>query len=125
MIDREYLKLDDNAADAWQDAAEREFNFWASDPRYCDAASTTNFYGHHDMALRSTFENGDIFYLLPMIERMGSPYKVKMQALEADRVCNKDNTQDALRILLRSQETWPGQEILEPMIEVIRSKIDE
>ena len=94
MIDRDYLNLDDDDADAWQDAAEREFNFWANDPRYCDAASTTNFYGHHDLALRSTLENGDIFYLLPMIDRIGAPYKVKLQAIEADRVSNKDNARD-------------------------------
>lgn len=54
MIDRDYLGLSDDEADAWQNAAEREFSFWATDPRYCDAASTTNFYGHHDIALRST-----------------------------------------------------------------------
>ncbi len=43
----------------------------------------------------------------------------------ADVFLKQDNPQDALRMLLRSQKTWPGQEILEPMIEVIRSKIDE
>ncbi len=35
---------------------------------------------------------------------------------------NQDNKADAIEMLLHSLTNWPGQEILEPMIKVIRSK---
>lgn len=98
MIDRDYLNLDDEAADKLEEDFEREFNLWAIKPENCDAASTLNFYGHQNMAFRSMLENGDVFYLLPMKERAGSSYKLKLKAIEADRVCNEDNKQDAAEL---------------------------
>ena len=94
MIDNDYLNLDDDAAELWETNAEREFGLWADKPENCDAASTLSFYGHQSMAFRSMLENGDVFYLLPMIERAGSPYKLKLKAIEADRITNKDNAAD-------------------------------
>ena len=94
MIDREYLGLEEAAADQWEAAAEREFNFWAKDPLNCDSAATLNFYGHQSMAFRSMLENGDIFYLLPHYQFKGSQYKTKLKSIEADRVCNKDHAAD-------------------------------
>ena len=43
-IDREYLRMDDAAADAWQDAARREFALWAEDRIACDALGLNDFY---------------------------------------------------------------------------------
>ena len=43
----------------------------------------------------------------------------------ADVLLNKDNLTDALEILNRSLELSPNQEILQPMIEVIRHKMAE
>jgi lambda family phage portal protein len=98
MIDQDYLGMEEAEADAWEAAAEREFNLWAGNPIHCDAAATLNFYGHTEMALRSTLENGDIFYLLPHIKRTGSPYLVKLKAIEADRVTNENNKRDTTKV---------------------------
>lgn len=98
QIDREYLNLTDKQADDWEAAAEREFNLWACNPVFCDAAATLNFYEHQDLALRSTLENGDIFYTLPNIDRIGQPYKLKIMDIEADRVCNKDHAADTNKL---------------------------
>ena len=43
----------------------------------------------------------------------------------ADVFLNEDNLGDAIKTLRRSLELWPGQEILEPMIEVISYKMAE
>ncbi len=89
MIDANYLGLSEEEAEIWEANAEREFNLWA-ESQECDAARTLNFYGHQDQAFRSTLENGDIFYILPFIKRPGSPYGLKLQAVEADRVSNEN-----------------------------------
>ena len=98
MIDRDFLGLTDEQAEAWESAAEREFDLWAKKPEYCCAASTLTFYGHQEMAFRSTLENGDIFYLLPVIRRKNSPYGVKLKAIEADRVSNKGRVADTAKL---------------------------
>ena len=94
MIDAEYLGLSEEEAEQWEVAAEREFNLWA-DSQECDAARTLNFFGHQDLAFRSTLENGDIFYTLPVIKRPGSPYGLKIQAIEADRISNENWARDS------------------------------
>jgi len=92
-IDADYLGLSEDEKDAWERNAEREFNLWA-DSQECDSARTLNFYGHQELAFRSTLENGDIFYALPFIKRNGSPYGLKLQAIEADRVTNENFARD-------------------------------
>lgn len=89
-IDRDYLKLTEEDADQWEASAEREFRMWA-ESQDCDVERTLNFYEYQELALRSTLENGDIFIIMPSILRAGSPYGLKIQAVEADRVCNEDN----------------------------------
>ena len=92
-IDAEYLGLSEDKADTWEDNTEREFRFWA-ESQECDIARTLNFVGLQSLAFRQTLENGDVFALLPRIERRGSPYSLKIQLVEADRVCNKDWASD-------------------------------
>jgi lambda family phage portal protein len=48
-----------------------------------------------ELVFRQTLENGDVFTLLPRFIRGGSPYQLRLQVVEADRVCNKDNTPDS------------------------------
>lgn len=88
-IDRSYLKLDDDQADKWESTVEREFKLWA-ESKNSDAARTVDFYGQQSLAFRSVLERGDIFYLTPEIKRTGAPYTLALQAIEADRVTNKD-----------------------------------
>ncbi len=93
-IDRSYLKrrigMTDEEADRWEEQAEREFDLFASS-KECDIERTQNFYEKQELSMRQVLVNGDVLVLTPRMERMGSPYKLKLQMVEADRVCNKDN----------------------------------
>jgi lambda family phage portal protein len=93
-IDREFLGLADEEADAWESNVEREFRLWA-DSSNCDASRTLNFATIQELVFRSSLENGDCFILMPYIERATSPYTLTLQIIEADRVCNKDNIADS------------------------------
>lgn len=87
-IDREVLNISDEEASSWESNTEREFRLWA-ESQECDAARTLTFVSIQELALRSCLENGDVFVLMPYINRKGSPYKLKLQLIEADRICNK------------------------------------
>lgn len=88
-IDRDFLKLSDEKADAWEANVEREFKLWANSTN-CDVSRTLNFAGLQRLVFRSTLENGDCFILMPYIERLNHPYSLSLQVIEADRVCNQN-----------------------------------
>lgn len=92
-IDREALGLADDEADAWEAQAEREWRLW-SENRECDIERTLSFRAMQDLVFRSTLESGDVFVLLPFAKRKGNPYGLKLQVIEADRVCNPEFKQD-------------------------------
>lgn len=92
-IDRDFLGMTDEQADAWESNVEREFRLWANSSD-CDASRTLNFATIQELVFRSTLENGDCFVTMPYIDRATSPYALTLQIIEADRVCNKDNVPD-------------------------------
>ncbi len=73
-IDAEFLGLDDEQAEEWQDDIKRRFKAWA-DSTDCDAARQLDFYGIQELAFRSFLESGDVFALTPRIARAGRPAK--------------------------------------------------
>jgi len=91
--DRKFLRLTEEAADAWRDAAEREWCAW-SDSKFCDADGELNFYGLQELAFRSMLESGDTFVILARKQRPGWPYTMALQVIEADRVSNPKRQQD-------------------------------
>lgn len=93
QVDRVILGWDEEQASAWQRLAEREFALWA-ESTFCDVTRTQNFYGLQDLACRSALEKGDVLALLPMIERRGTPYRLCVQLVEADRVSNANYKRD-------------------------------
>lgn len=97
QIDAEYLGLTPEQADEWQRGAEREFRFFSTSPE-CDIERTYTFPLIQELALRSCYENGDVFAVLPYVEREGFPWGTKVQLIEADRCCNKDGEQDSDRL---------------------------
>jgi lambda family phage portal protein len=91
-IDRSILKITDEQADAWESRVESEWSlFW--DTCEVDAARTLTGSGLTELVFRQALENGESFINLPRIRR-ASPYDLKLQIIEADRICNKDNTGD-------------------------------
>lgn len=97
MIDRDVLGISDEQADAWQRQAEREWWLWAASQE-CDATRTQDFCGMQDMIFRSVLESGDVLVLKRYIERPGSPYGLKLQVIEADRISNPNYQADQTKL---------------------------
>jgi len=96
QVDRDVLGWDDDFADAWERRTEAEFALFC---RYCDVEDVLPFTpGFQDLSLRSTLINGDVFILTPMVEDKRTPYRLKLQAVEADRVSNPNNRADTDRL---------------------------
>lgn len=91
-IDRTFLKLTDEQADAWENLAEREFRLWS---KYCDAQRVLCFGGIQELAFRSSLESGDSLVVMPYAVKSRSPYGLSLQIIEADRVSNPDHKQDS------------------------------
>ncbi|CAM4111490.1 phage portal protein [Mesobacillus thioparans] len=87
QIDYELLGMTEEEADAWETKAEREFSLWA-DSIHCDAQRMNNFYELQQLVFISQLMSGDVFALLPYIPRVNMPYDIRVQLIEADRVCN-------------------------------------
>jgi lambda family phage portal protein len=85
-IDREYLGIDDDIADAWETNVERKFDNWAT-AKNCDAARSSNFYDLEWLAFMSYLQSGEVFALLPLLERDGR-LQLCIQLIEADFVQN-------------------------------------
>jgi lambda family phage portal protein len=92
-VDRAALGLGEAEADAWENEAKRIWSLWA-DSAECDAARTHRFVELQELVLRSTLENGDAFAIRRNFVRAGSPLALKVQLVEADRVCNPSNRPD-------------------------------
>jgi len=60
----------------------------------CDATRTQTFNEYQAMVYRGAAESGDIFILLPSIKRPGSQFRLRLQAIEADRVENEGLARD-------------------------------
>ncbi|MBM7580018.1 phage portal protein [Jeotgalibacillus terrae] len=86
-VDYEFLgwKLED--ADKWETQVEREFSLWA-DGVHCDAQRMNNFYQLQQLAFMAWLQSGDAFSLLPVIPREGMTVDLRVQVIEADRVCS-------------------------------------
>lgn len=95
--DGEALGLTDEQAQEWSDATLREFKLWAESTS-CDVTNTQNFYGLQSLAFRSALESGDTFALLPSVSRPRWPYRLALQVIEADRVCNPGLVADTPKI---------------------------
>jgi lambda family phage portal protein len=93
-IDRQALGLDEAAADLWESAAEREWRlFWRS--KECDVARTCTGHELTRQVYQQAKENGDVLVLLPRLPRPGVVYDLRLQVVEADRLCNPNNKIDA------------------------------
>ena len=86
-IDAAVLGMTDAQADAWADAARREFALWAADRKACDATGLNTFYEMQQLVVQSWLASGDTFALVKRSKssRM-RPYTLRLQLVEADRV---------------------------------------
>ncbi|MCD8349581.1 MAG: phage portal protein [Planctomycetaceae bacterium] len=92
-IDRKLLGLNEDEAREWSDAAEREFRLWG-DSRECDFARRLAFNEIQQLAFTSQKVRGDCFIIMTWVPRVGVPYDLRLQLIEADRVSNPNNQPD-------------------------------
>lgn len=92
-IDREYLSMSEEAAQAWEAGTEREWRLWA-DSYNCDIARILSFNAIQNQVLYQTFLNGDVFIIPARRKLKAWPYSLALQVIEADRVCNENNMSD-------------------------------
>ena len=87
QIDSALLKLDQTKADEWQRRAYREF-ILATETREIDAERQLPFSLLQGLAFLKVLEDGDMLVNMPRFARAGSPYKLKLQFIEAARLSN-------------------------------------
>lgn len=94
-LDAEYLGISQEAAERWEKEAEREFELFAKN---CDVRRKMDFYELQALAILSACMSGEVFATLPMVRRKNDVYALKINLIEADRVCNPYNVTESLRL---------------------------
>lgn len=89
-IDGDLLKLTEEQARDLETVIEREFALWAESTD-CDLERLDNFYELQQLAFLNELLSGDVVSLLPTTKRMGSVYDLRIQLVEADRLCTPDS----------------------------------
>lgn len=85
-VDAAFLRMPPEEAAAWQRAAEREFELWASS-KFCDSTRINNFYEVQQVACLSWLMNGDACVLLEYEKpNRNFPYGIRIHLIESDRV---------------------------------------
>jgi lambda family phage portal protein len=108
-IDREFLKMSEEQAQLWQAKTQQEFRMW-SESRNCDFLRQFNFAGLQKLAFTSQRTAGDCFVLLPFKPYPNSPYDLRVQIIDADRICNPNDLSDTAEIaggIERNEEGIP------------------
>lgn len=95
-IDRDVLKIDNDASDAWETSAEREFALFC---RTADFTLHQDFAEMQALCFRTMLESGDTFVVRRYRKDVGDTYGTKLQFIEAERVCNKDRMPDTPTVI--------------------------
>lgn len=106
-IDRNILRLDNDQANDWERAAEREF-LLATETREFDLERELPFSLLQGLVFLRVLEDGDVLVNLPRVRRPGSPYTTRLQLIEAARLCNPDFAQDTDNLVAGVQKDAVG-----------------
>ena len=93
-VDHEALGIAPEAAQTYNVQLRQAFERWADDPAESDLECTLDFYGLQGLALLSALSSGDVFALTPGDLRTGGVNELKVQLIEADRICNPQDRPD-------------------------------
>lgn len=85
-IDFKYLGITEEQAQEIESDFEREFALWA-DGESCDLERLDNFFELQQLVFLNWLMSGDVIALLPTTKREGIPYDLRIQLIEADRLC--------------------------------------
>lgn len=89
-FDADFLNLSEEQASKLKGQIEREFALWSETPD-CDASGLLNFAELQQLAFLSWMMSGDVFVLLPVIQRNHTTYDLRIKLIEADR-CSTPKT---------------------------------
>lgn len=89
-IDAELLGVSPEERRTLEKQIEREWNIWAESTD-CDMARIDNFYELQQLAFLNWLISGDCLAVLPVKPRLNQPYDLRVQLIEADRLCSPDN----------------------------------
>jgi len=93
QVDYEFLGMTEESAQKLESNIEREFALWA-ESEMCDAERLDNFYEIQQLAFLNWLLSGDVIVLLPTSKRVNAPYDLRIQLIEADRLCTPQNKQN-------------------------------
>lgn len=96
--DASLLGMTPEEARIWANNAEREFELWSEHPLSCDFGRKMTFSQIQRLANSSQQLSGDVFVLMPWVKRPGAEYELKLQLIDAARVCNPDDREDTAGI---------------------------
>ncbi|MEA3227283.1 MAG: phage portal protein, partial [Planctomycetota bacterium] len=85
QIDAAALGIEPEEARQWEADTEREWLLWASS-KDSDAGRTLTFAGTQRQAFHSQLVNGDVFVMLPIIDRPLQQCSTRTYLIEGDRV---------------------------------------
>ena len=110
QIDYEYLGLSEEQAQQFESNVEREFDIWAGSES-CDLERLDNFYELQQLTYLNWLLSGDVIGLLPKTKRVNEPYDLRIQLIEADRVCTPSDKEDNKRIISGVEVNKAGEVI--------------
>ncbi len=97
-VDREYLGLSDDAADALDRQIDRVYTAHA-EGKCWDWEGRLDAYGQQELALRSSLGRGDVFVVRRFLERPDDLFATRFQLIEADRVSTPDGYVDTATLI--------------------------
>ena len=89
-IDAEVLGISPEEKLKLEKQIEREWRLWAESPD-CDMTRIDNFYELQQLAFINWLVSGDCLAVLPVKPRLNQPYDLRVQLIEADRLCSPNN----------------------------------
>lgn len=98
QVDFEFLGLSEEEAAEWEEEARREWRFWGESAE-CDVQRVSTFNELAGMAFRGVLLSGDILASKPFLNRAGSPFGLKVQLIEGERLSNSDWQADDERLV--------------------------
>lgn len=89
-IDAETLGISPEERRNLEKKIEKEWSIWA-ESNDCDMSRIDNFYELQQLAFMNWLISGDCLAVLPVKPRINQPYDLRVQLIEADRLCSPDN----------------------------------
>lgn len=91
-LNLDILGISPEASKKWCKKTEAEFRLWCENRSNCDALGLNNFFELQHLAVKSWLMSGDVFALLKRSQTTPlNPYSLRLQLIEADRICTPYN----------------------------------